>query len=57
MVDEAPVDPEYRHTSRSAWARPIQQAYEIDPMPRHHCGATMRIMGRIEDSSVMEQIL
>ncbi len=50
-------DPEYIKDARSAWARLIKKAYEVDPLICPHCGGEMRFLAVIEKVPVIEQIL
>jgi len=56
-VDAAPVDADCVRSARAAWVRLIQKVHQVDPMLCPHCGAEMRLMARIEDPPVIEQIL
>lgn len=57
ILDEAPVDPAFRRAARAAWARLIQNVYEVDPLLCPYCGEEMRLMALIEDPPVIEKIL
>jgi hypothetical protein len=39
------------------WARLIQKIYEVEPLVCPKCKGSMRIIGRIEDPSVIGAIL
>ncbi len=42
---------------RRNWARLIQKIYEVDPLICPKCQGTMRVIGSIEDHSVIRAIL
>jgi len=43
--------------AKRAWARLIQQVYEVDPLVCPRCAGPMRILAFIEQSAVIEKIL
>ena len=43
--------------ARSAWARLIYKVYEVDPLVCAKCGAPMRVIALIDDTTVIRRIL
>ena len=43
--------------AKRAWARLIQQVYELDPLVGPHCAGARRIIARIGQPAVIEKIL
>ena len=43
--------------ARSAWARLIYKVYEVNPMVCAKCGAPMRVIALIDDTTVIRRIL
>ena len=48
---------EMKRLSGGIWARLIQKIYEVDPLVCPKCKGAMRVIGSIEDPSVIRAIL
>jgi hypothetical protein len=50
-------DTPFRQKCRMTWAALIKAVYEVDPLKCPKCGGAMKIVGFIEEESVIEKIL
>jgi hypothetical protein len=57
VAGQAEPDTPFRRKCRMTWAALIQCVYEVDPLKCPKCGGEMKIVGFIEESSVIERIL